>query len=79
MNTCDTCKHWDPKTVSDRDDVPNSGYDPNHYCAKLSDYDAPYDSEVIPATLGMIRYPNIATGPKFGCVHHEPTNANPTQ
>lgn len=68
MNTCDTCKWWNeglcsnPKLTDDSVagykymDRPNPDPDPSHACAGASDMYGQF----------------FATGPKFGCIHHEP-------
>lgn len=62
MKTCDTCKHWG-REVGDRD-----GY---RECDKsCNGYESPEDRAGVadgePYNCG-----SMATGPKFGCIHHE--------
>lgn len=58
MNTCDTCKHWSGDT-----DEPGTK-ECHETGSKGSEHTVsngePYNSGI------------VATGPKFGCIHHEP-------
>lgn len=74
-NTCETCKHWDDKTVGKRDRVTYDEYAPRRYCWLLSGEESKdsvtEQNDAMAAALG-VGGANIATGPKFGCIHHEP-------
>lgn len=61
MNTCDTCKHWGDQTDEPgyrRCDAEATAYPPPIDRAKVAD--------------GAFDYGLLATGPKFGCIHHAP-------
>lgn len=64
LNTCKTCKWWDG---SDSRDGMN-------YCSndKLSERAIASDCLTIWTDIGC---PSIATGPNFGCIHHEQKRA----
>jgi len=67
MNTCDTCKWWKaPKRIWEMDSGRNHGE-----CA------SPYneteeDGAAAVANGEPYNAGTLATGPKFGCIHHEP-------
>ena len=81
MNTCDTCKWWEPPGTHFRGLTPKEYTENYGLCnnPKVNDSD-----EVIP--VGKVTReldhasPHasddhclcFATGPKFGCIHHEP-------
>ena len=62
MNTCDTCKHWEPP-----------GEDKDHRgmgdCLNLLLQQEGQNSLTAGEVWGQNLMPN--TGPKFGCIHHE--------
>lgn len=67
MNTCDTCKWWGVE--NDRACLPEE--------MKTCRYEYEHDkenSEPKPDSIFAWGYdqPQVATGPKFGCVHCEP-------
>lgn len=63
MNTCDTCKWWTMETGP-------YGRLPERACShiKLSD-DSEGDDRL---NYEMHEGGRLFTGPKFGCIHHEP-------
>lgn len=74
--TCDTCLHWSTKTVLEQDGGTCDSYKQRHYCDLLSDklhlganIDHANDAEAAAHGVGGAA---IATGPKFGCLHHIP-------
>ncbi len=71
MNTCDTCEHWDDKTVGERDEVRHDGYAPKRYCMMIGSGNLPDENSVEAAAQG-IGGAALTTGPKFGCIHHTP-------
>lgn len=75
MNLCKTCKHWDEKTVEERDEVEDVTYGGRHYCFLLSDkdnegFECNSDNDIEAAAHG-IGGASITSGPNFGCIHHE--------
>jgi hypothetical protein len=63
MNTCDTCKWWGDKDISAGENM--------SFCEKdlMPGIPDSIQAEDIPKFSG---YARIVTGPKFGCIHHEP-------
>lgn len=62
--TCDSCKWWDSKP---------DGKEPiTHECnsSKLGHFAEGNDALVSHDAEGYSSY--VSTGPKFGCIHHEP-------
>lgn len=60
MNTCDTCKWWElcfPKSTDHQ-----CGHEKVGWLLNSAPDAATHDYEDVP----------IITGPKFGCIHHEP-------
>lgn len=65
MNTCDTCKHWGTGSWGSNLDV--------SACGKLETEPAAHD--IKPDSAYAVDKQGMAgfmTGPKFGCIHHEP-------
>ncbi len=80
MNTCDTCKHWKMRGWrNDTTDNPNDSQcwedddSPQMVCAqpKLQKFVKPLidGASVCDGSYYMAM---LYTGPKFGCIHHEP-------
>lgn len=71
MNTCDSCKYWNPK-----ESQANAGWGgqcdhPKMISEQKKNYDqAPEDDGTV--VMAHDYYPAyLSTGPKFGCIHHE--------
>lgn len=64
MNTCDTCKWW--REQKNIDHVPEG----QCYCPGITTGGYPLENGAV------FGYPvggqHLLTGPKFGCIHHEP-------
>lgn len=72
MNTCKTCKWWGPSYVSEYRHTPESGFGHCDSPKILEGYGhdpktSPQDAAIIENDEGW----GWATGPDFGCIHHE--------
>ncbi len=70
MNTCKTCKHWQPKNEGLPKSARHKGFGGVHLCRKI-----PFGMEAS-KTNGIdidayIEGWDVVTGPDFGCVHHQ--------
>lgn len=64
MNTCDTCKHWGKPATA----TPVRGS--NRRCQNVVDKE---NAEEAATPIHDNYYlSDLYTGPKFGCIHHEP-------
>jgi len=68
MSTCDTCKHWAPYGSKN---VPKY---PPHMSLCWHLWVGPVNPDGTERTdyLSTMSLGRAVTGPKFGCVHHEP-------
>jgi hypothetical protein len=67
VGTCDTCKHWDKAYHN----LPKLGR-----CGFVTSWEDRQDDDLFTAEqcsdqCGAGYDPDIITGPKFGCIHHE--------
>lgn len=62
MNTCDSCRWWGSDVSSEEEDH-------NKECEKATWF-RPNDDDGFGIDSGINS--RIVTGPKFGCIHHEP-------
>lgn len=68
MNTCDTCKWWN-RTTSHQLEI-GFGY---NFCEHLKCLSCNAYADGFGVTEGEpFNQGSFATGPKFGCIHHEP-------
>ncbi len=84
MNTCDTCQHWKRPQYDYEgiiDPLDPDTYQPMkmpfevRYCEhpRLMTFERPLEPDQASCIDGSDFRAVLATGPKFGCIHHEPT------
>lgn len=73
MKTCDTCKWWGVSPVSGQPPGVSDFFEKINYkeCGALGSLE-PDSADVDGFEMGSM--PEIVTGPKFGCIHHEEKN-----
>lgn len=67
MRTCDTCKYWGQEEWARMAHI-----EPMRICQRISDMSI--DEILAENEAGIYKSidSSLATGPKFGCIHHEP-------
>ena len=68
MSTCDTCRWW----KRDVEECTHPFLDVDNEKGQHLNTVDPCDTGLLASSNGNVPGGNIYTGPKFGCIHHEP-------
>lgn len=72
MNTCATCKHWQPNIAGKPQRPIGACYAPKMQSSTLAIMDDPTAAGLDDCWSAVNAPPIVLlTGPKFGCIHHE--------